>query len=333
MPNRLLKIFAGNANTELAKNISEFIDKETGFKTWGNITVSNFADGETSVKVHDNVRGNDVYIIQSTCTPVNDNLMELLLMVTTMRRASARKITAVIPYYGYARQDRKMDSRVPISAADVAKFLEIAGVDRVVSIDLHCGQIQGFFSPKVPCDNLYAGIVAVDYVKTIDLQNPVVVSPDAGGVPRAKKFRDKLSKVGTHCEFAMIIKQRAKQTSDNGKIVTGINKMNIIGEVKDSDVILVDDIIDTAGTLCKAAEELKNAGARKIYAFASHGVFSGPAFERIAESCLDKVIVTDTIVKEGAPDKIVNISVGGLLAKTILRIHNKKSVSELFKID
>ncbi len=331
MPNRLLKIFSGNANPQLAKTISDTIDQETGFTTYGNITVSNFADGETSVKVNDNVRGNDVYIIQSTCTPVNDNLMELLLMVSTMRRASARKITAVIPYYGYARQDRKMDSRVPISAADVAKLLETMGVDRVISIDLHCGQIQGFFSPKVPCDNLPAGIVAVDHIKNLDLQNTVIVSPDAGGVHRAKQFRDKLATKGINSNFAMIIKQRGKQTvSEDGEIVTGIDKMDIIGDVKGSDVIIVDDIIDTAGTLCKAANSLAEAGARKVYAFATHGVFSGPAFKRIEESCLERVFVTDTITSRGENPKIVYISVSELISKTILRIHNKLSVSELF---
>jgi len=258
--------------------------------------------------------------VQSTCTPVNDNLMELMLMVSTMRRASARRITAVIPYYGYARQDRKMTARVPISAADVARLLEAMGVDRVIAVDLHCGQIQGFFGPRVPVDNMDGGMVGVKYFgEKMELHNPTIVSPDAGGVYRAKKFRETLDRnYGIKAGLAMIIKQRHKPGE--------IERMDLVGSVEDSDVIIVDDMIDTAGTLCKAANELRKYGARRVFAFASHGIFSEPASQRIAESVLEQVVVTNTIpLPESCLNntKIVNQSVAGLLASAILRIHNK----------
>lgn len=276
--------------------------------------------------VHENVRGKDVYIIQPTSPPVNEHLMELLLMVSTMRRASARRITAVIPYYGYARQDRKMTARVPISAADVARLLEAMGVDRVIAVDLHCGQIQGFFGPRVPVDNLDAGTVGVEYFGDLNLYNPVVVSPDAGGVYRAKKFRDGLNQ--THrvdADLAMIIKQRRGAGQ--------IERMDLVGSVEDSDVVIVDDMIDTAGTLCTAADELKAKGARRVFAFASHGLFSGPASSRIQKSCLEQVVVVNTVPLRGPATtnkKIHQLSVAPLLAETIRRVHNKKSVSALF---
>jgi ribose-phosphate pyrophosphokinase len=238
---RKIKLFTGNSNPDLAREISSALECEIG-----NATVSRFEDGEVNVVVHDNVRGQDVYIMQSTCTPVNENLMELMLMVSTMRRASARRITAVIPYYGYARQDRKMTARVPISAADVARLLEAMGVDRVIAVDLHCGQIQGFFGPRVPVDNLDGGTVGVDYFGARkDLVNPVIVSPDAGGVYRAKKFREHLDKkYNIKAGLAMIIKQRHKPGE--------IERMDLVGSVTDSDVIIVDDMIDTGrrGTCC-----------------------------------------------------------------------------------
>jgi ribose-phosphate pyrophosphokinase len=306
----------------LAQEIADEIGCEIG-----KATVSRFEDGEVNVVVHDNVRGQDVYIIQSTCTPVNENLMELMLMVSTMRRASARRITAVIPYYGYARQDRKMTARVPISAADVARLLEAMGVDRVIAVDLHCGQIQGFFGPRVPVDNLDGGMVGVDYFGTRqDMVNPVVVSPDAGGVYRAKKFREHLDKRhGVKAGLAMIIKQRHKPGE--------IERMDLVGSVDGSDVVIVDDMIDTAGTLCKAANELQKYGARRVFAFASHGIFSEPASKRIGESVLEEVVVTNTIpLPKSCVDnrKIRSQSVAPLLANAIKRIHDKKSVSELF---
>jgi ribose-phosphate pyrophosphokinase len=318
-----MMIFSGNANPELAAEIAALLGTKVA-----HATVSRFADGEVNVQVHDNVRGKDVYIIQPTSAPVNENLVELLLMVSTMRRASAEKITVVMPYYGYARQDRKMAARVPISAADVARLLEAMGVDRVIAVDLHCGQIQGFFGPRVPVDNLAAGVVGVKYFGSKKLVNPVVISPDAGGVYRAKQFREGLNIVQPDADagLAMIIKQRPKAGH--------IERMDLVGNVEGADAIIVDDLIDTAGTLCTAAEQLKAHGARDVYAFASHGLFSGPASDRIARSVLKEVVVTNTIpLKASAKtnDKIVSLSVAPLVAETIKRVHLRQSVSELFK--
>jgi len=317
-----IKIFTGNSNKALAQDIANHLGLSLG-----KITVNKFADGEVNVIINENIRGKDVYVIQPTSPPVNESLMELLLMISTMRRASAKKITAVIPYYGYARQDRKMQARVPISAADVARLLEAMGVDRVVAVDLHCGQIQGFFGPRVPVDNLDGGTVGVSYFGDMDLVNPVVVSPDAGGVYRAKKFREALSKKhDMDCNLAMIVKQRAKAND--------IERMDLVGSVYGSDAIIVDDMVDTAGTLCKAAEILKENGARRVFAFASHGVLSGPAPHRIANSVLTELVVLDTIpLSEAsmATGKITQLSVGPLLAQAIYNIHNKKSISALFK--
>jgi ribose-phosphate pyrophosphokinase len=317
-----LKIFSGNANKDLATNVADLVGVPLG-----KITVERFADGEVNVMVHENVRGKDVYIVQPTCVPVNENLMELLLMVSTMRRASARRITAVIPYYGYARQDRKMAARVPISAADVARLLEAMGVDRVIAVDLHCGQIQGFFGPRVPVDNLDGGLVGVTYFGTHELVNPVIVSPDAGGVARAKKFREWLvSKHGLpNTGLAMIIKQRIKANE--------IDRMDLVGNVEGSDCIIVDDMIDTAGTLCKAAQHLVDHGARNVYAFASHGLFNGAASERIKKSALKEVVVVNTTpLPESCigNDKIVQLDIAPLVAQAITNIHGKKSVSMLF---
>jgi ribose-phosphate pyrophosphokinase len=317
-----MKVFTGSANRVLAESIAHHLEFPLG-----RAKVGRFPDGEVSVSVDENVRGKDVFIVQPTCTPVNDHLMELLLMVSTMRRSSARRITAIIPYYGYARQDRKMQARVPISAADVARLLEAMGLDRVVAVDLHCGQIQGFFGPNVPVDNLSGGQVGVSYFGNLDLINPVIVSPDAGGVYRAKKFKETLNrKFGVESGLAMIIKQREKASS--------ISQMDLVGDVDGCDVIIVDDMIDTAGTLCKAASALKKHGARRVYAFASHGLFSGPALERIADSDLEQVVVLDTIpLPEGAQDvdKIVQLSIANLLSQAIYNIHNRKSISALFK--
>jgi len=267
-------------------------------------------------------------LIQPTCPPgVNDHLVELLLMISTMRRASAGKISAVIPYYGYARQDRKMASRVPISAADVARLFEAMGVDRVVAVDLHCGQIQGFFGPRTPCDNLEGQIVGLDYFASLGLNSETtkVISPDAGGVYRAKRFRDGLSERGVDAGLAMIIKQRTRANA--------VDRMDLVGSVEGSDVIIVDDMIDTAGTLTKAASELKERGANRVYAFATHGVFSGPAYERIRNSDLERVIVCNTIPLDKTQNhggKIIQLSIAKLLADAIARIHNQSSVSALF---
>jgi len=318
-----LKLFSGNGNLALSLEIAKTLGINLG-KT----TVGRFADGEVNIRILENVRGKDVFVIQPTCPPVNDNIMELLLMVSTLNRASARRITVVIPYYGYARQDRKMQARVPISAADIARLLEAMGVDRVIAVDLHCGQIQGFFGPRVPVDNLDGGIVGIDHFGGKDLHNPVVVSPDAGGVYRAKKFKEGLTYKYDMDDIglAMIIKQRARAGT--------VDSMDLVGDVKDCDCIIVDDMIDTAGTLCKAAEVLKAKGARRVFAFASHGLLSGPGNERIAQSQMEECVILNTIPtspQREANDKLVVLSVAPLLAQTIFNVHAKKSISALFK--
>lgn len=317
------KIFSGRANVPLAEEMAKLLKVELG-----RASIKGYADGEIGIQVMDNVRGKEVYIVQPTCPPgVNDHLVELLLMISTMRRASARKITAIIPYYGYARQDRKMASRVPISAADVACLMEAMGVDRVVAVDLHCGQIQGFFGPRTPCDNLEGQVVGLDYFGNLGLKSETtkVISPDAGGVYRAKRFRDGLQERGVDAGLAMIIKQRIKAGA--------IERMDLVGSVEGADVIIVDDMIDTAGTLVHAASELKQRGANRVYAFATHGVFSGPAYKRIAQSDLEKVVVCNTIPLDTTQDhngKIVQLSIAPLLADAIRRIHSHSSVSALF---
>jgi len=318
-----LKVFSGNGNMALALEISKILGIHLG-----KATVGKFADGECNVMIHENVRGKDVFVVQPTCPPVNDNLMELLLLVSTLNRASARRITVVIPYYGYARQDRKMQARVPISAADVARLLESMGIDRVIAVDLHCGQIQGFFGPRVPVDNLDGGIVGINHFGDKDMHNPVVVSPDAGGVYRAKKFKEGLqNKFDWHdIGLAMIIKQRARAGT--------VDQMDLVGDVNDCDCIIVDDMIDTAGTLCKAAKVLKANGARRVFAFASHGLLSGPGNDRIATSVMEECVILNTIPstpQREANEKLTMLSVAPLLAQTIFNCHAKKSISALFK--
>lgn len=318
-----LKLFSGNGNLALSLEICRHLGINLG-----KATVGRFADGEANVVVHENVRGKDCYVIQPTCPPVNDNIMELLLMVSTLRRASARRITVVIPYYGYARQDRKMQARVPISAADVARLIEAMGVDRVIAVDLHCGQIQGFFGPRVPVDNLDGGIVGLDYFGSKDLHNPVVVSPDAGGVYRAKKFKEGLMHKYDMQDIglAMIVKQRARAGL--------VDTMDLVGDVSGCDCILVDDMIDTAGTLCKAADVLIENGARRVFAFASHGLLSGPGNDRLANSKMEEIVILNTIPtspQREANEKLTMLSVAPLLAQAIFNIHAKKSISALFK--
>jgi ribose-phosphate pyrophosphokinase len=306
-------IFAGTSNPELAKSIADLL----GLPLSG-LTIANFADGEVSIKVNDSVRQKDVYIIQPVCRvgdkSVNDNLMQLLLLISTFRRASASKICAVIPYYGYARQDRKVSSRTPISAADVATLISVMGVDRVIAVDLHCGQIQGFFPPTVPVDNLNAGIVGAYYFAAKDgLVNVTVVSPDAGGVTIAKEFRKTLVANGhPDAGLAMMIKQRVKANE--------IDRMDLIGTVTDSDCIIVDDIVDTAGTLCEAARQLKDHGARRIYAFITHGLLNGPAGERISKSHLDELVVTNSVPLPATCVGVANIkqlNLAPVIAETI----------------
>ncbi|KAL8428177.1 hypothetical protein ACSSS7_007354 [Eimeria intestinalis] len=314
-------LFTGTANEQLGAAVADRLSTHLG-----RVSVGRFADGEVNIQFLDSLRGKDVYIIQPTSTPVNDHLMELLLMISTCRRASAKKITAVIPYFGYARQDRKLNSRVPISAADVARMMEAMGVDRVVAVDLHCGQIQGFFGPRVPVDNVEAQIVGLDYFETKQLNNPVVVSPDAGGVYRARKFQEGMVQRGySDCSIAMLIKRRIRANE--------VESMDLVGSVDGRDAIIVDDMIDTAGTLVEAARELKSKGARRVFAFATHGLFSGPAIDRIQRSALEEVVITDTIKARPVVtscNKIKILSISILLADAIRRIHQKESLNELF---
>lgn len=311
----VLKIFAGNSNSALAEKVVERLDVPLGRST-----VGRFSDGEINVEIGENVRSNDVFVIQSTSSPANENLMELLIMIDALRRASADHITAVLPYYGYARQDRKVKPRTPITAKLVADLIETAGATRVLSIDMHAGQIQGFFN--IPFDHLYAMPVLLDHMRQHFERNAstVIVSPDAGGVERARAYSKRLN-----ASLGMVDKRRPKPNVSQ--------VMRVIGEVKDRDVIVLDDMIDTAGTLTAACQAIKDEGAKKIVAYTSHPVFSGPAIERIAKSPIDQIVVTDTIPlseEAKACGKIVQVSVSPLIAEAIRRIHHGDSVSSLF---
>lgn len=307
-------ILSGNSNRPLAQKICEKLGK-----TLGEADVRRFSDGEIFVEIRENVRGRDCYVIQSTCRPANDTLMELLIMLDALKRASAKEITAVVPYYGYARQDRKVAPRTPISAKLVADLLARAGATRVVAMDLHAGQIQGFFD--IPFDNLFASPVILDYIRReISDGEMVMVSPDAGGVERARAYAKRLD-----AGVAMIDKRRV------GPNVA--KAMNIIGDVKGKTAVILDDMIDTAGTLTEAANAVLENGALKVFAAATHGVLSGPAIERIEKSKITQVIVTDTIPLSAealACKKVKQLSVAELLAEAMHRIHNYDSVSSLF---
>jgi ribose-phosphate pyrophosphokinase len=309
-----IKIFSGNSNPDLALKICESLGVQLGAAR-----VRRFSDGEVLVEIGENVRGRDVYVVQSTCAPTNDNLMELLVITDALKRASAATITAVIPYYGYARQDRKAAPRTPITAKLVADLITTAGVDRVVTIDLHAGQIQGFFN--IPVDNLYAAPVIFNYLKDrFSGEQVVMVSPDAGGTERARAFAKRLE-----YSLAVIDKRRT------GPNVAEV--MHLIGDVRDKIAIILDDMIDTAGTLTQAAKALKANGAKAIYACATHGVLSGPAIERINASEIEEVVLTDTIpggAHTAVTSKIRVLSVADLLAEAIRRIHEDESVSSLF---
>jgi ribose-phosphate pyrophosphokinase len=309
-----IRVFSGNSNQKLALSICASLGVKLGAAR-----VRNFSDGEIMVEIGENVRGRDVYIIQSTCAPTNSNLMELLIMADALKRASAATITAVIPYYGYARQDRKAAPRTPITAKLVADLISTAGVDRVVTVDLHAGQIQGFFN--IPVDNLYAAPVILSYLKSRFEGQPVVmVSPDAGGTERARAFAKRLG-----CTLAIIDKRRT------GPNVAEI--MHLIGDVRDKVAIILDDMVDTAGTLTQGAKALKENGAKAIYACATHGVLSGPAIERINNSDIEEIVLTDTILlgeKQEQTSKVRVLSVADLLAEAIRRIHQDESVSSLF---
>lgn len=309
-----LKIFAGNSNPPLAREISEYLKVPLG-----KAAVETFSDGESKVEIKENVRGADVFVLQSTCAPGNNNLMELLLLLDAFRRASAKRVTAVIPYYGYARQDRKVVPRVPISAKLVADLITTAGASRILTMDLHSGQIQGFFN--IPVDNLYATPVLLQHLKRQMNHNEVtIVSPDAGGVERARAFATRLN-----ASLAIIDKRRV------GPNV--VAEMNIIGEVQDQVAILLDDMIDTAGTLAMAAEALKNEGAKKILGCCTHPVLSGPAIERINESPLEELIVTNSIPLQPEAEKCKKIkvlSVAHLIGEAVRRTHEEQSISSLF---
>ncbi|MDD3266977.1 MAG: ribose-phosphate pyrophosphokinase [Burkholderiales bacterium] len=303
-------IFTGTANQEFAKKVAKCLDIKLGMAN-----VNKFSDGEIAVELLENVRGADVFVLQPTCKPTNDNLMEVLVLVDALKRASAGRITAAIPYFGYARQDRRPRSaRVPISAKLVANMLMSAGVDRVLTVDLHADQIQGFFD--IPVDNIYASPVLLQDIKSKDYDNLTVVSPDMGGVLRARVFAKSLN-----TDLAIIDKRRPKANE--------AEVMNIIGEINGRNCIIVDDMIDTAKTLCKAAEALKNRGALKVYAYASHAVFSGEASKYIDESSIDEVVVTDTIPHENVSKKVRVVSISNLIAETIRRINNEESISLL----
>lgn len=306
-----LKVFSGNANKELAKEIVKKLNINLG-----RALVNRFSDGEIRVKIDENVRGKDCFIIQPTCTPVNENLMELLIITDALHRASAKRITAVLPYYGYARQDRKAEPRVPITSKLVANLLVASGVTRILAMDLHAGQIQGFFD--IPVDHLYAAPVILSYFNRKKIKDLVVVSPDAGGVERARAFAKRVD-----ADLAIIDKRRPRA---NEAAV-----MNIIGEVKGRSAVILDDIVDTAGTLCKVVAAIKKEGAEKVYAACTHGVLSGSALQKINESELEELIITNSIpLGDKKADKIVVLSVAPLLAEAIRRIYNNESINELF---
>jgi len=309
-----LKLFTGTSNTELAREVAKYLNLDLG-----DTTVSTFSDGEIMVRLNENARGSDAFVIQSTCTPVNDNIMQLLLIVDALKRASAERITAVIPYYGYARQDRKVQPRVPISAKMVADLITAVGTNRVLTVDLHAGQIQGFFN--IPVDNLYAAPVLVDYIKKKYVSdNLVIVSPDAGGVERARAFAKRLN-----CSIAIIDKRREKANE--------CEVMNVIGDVVNKDTLLLDDMVDTAGTMAQAAKALIEQGAKRVSAACTHAVLSGAAIERINNSAMEELIVTNTIPldsKMALCKKLTVLSIASLLGDAIKRIHEESSISSLF---
>jgi ribose-phosphate pyrophosphokinase len=311
-----MMVFAGNANPELAQKVASRL-----YLTLGNANVGKFSDGEVAVELNENVRGKDVFVLQSTCAPTNDNLMELVVMIDALRRASAHRITAVVPYFGYARQDRRVRSaRVPITAKVVADMMVTVGVDRVLTVDLHAEQIQGFFD--CPVDNVYGSPVLIDDIKACNYENLMVVSPDIGGVVRARAIAKQLDEA----DLAIIDKRRPQANE--------AQVMNIIGEVKGRCCLLVDDMVDTAGTLCKAADALKDQGASRVVAYCTHAVLSGKALENIEGSQIDELVVTDTIplsARARTIEKIRQLTLADLLAEAMRRVANEESISALFE--
>jgi len=308
-----MAIFTGNSNPELAKKICEYLSLPLG-----GAEVKTFSDGEIQIEIIENVRLKDVFVLQSTCSPVNDNLVELLLMIDAFKRSSARRITVVIPYFGYARQDKKVAPRVPISAKLVADMITLAGASRIITMDLHAGQIQGFFN--IPVDNLFAAPVLIDYIRNNFRDELVVVSPDAGGVERARAFAKRLN-----ADLAIIDKRRDAPNQAKA--------MAVIGDVTDKVAVILDDMTDTAGTLTEAAEAVMHAGAREIHACCAHAVLSGPAIDRISKSVLKSLVVTDTIpltVNAAACDKIKVLTISQLVGEAIIRSFRGDSVTSLF---
>jgi len=303
------KIFAGTASESFALEISKYLDTPLS-----GANISRFSDGEIGCQISESVRGRDVFIVQSTGVPSNDNLMELLIMTDALRRSSAQSITAVVPYYGYARQDRKAAPRVPITAKLVADMFQTAGIDRVVTIDLHAGQIQGFFD--IPVDNLYGSITFEHYIKSKNLKNPIIASPDIGGVARARYFAKRMG-------LEMVIVDKRREKANESEV------MNIIGDVAGKDVIMIDDMVDTAGTMVKAATALKNNGAASVMACATHGVLSGKAYENLDKGELDELIITNTL--DSKPNKKIKVlTVAPLFAEVIRRVYHNESVNSLF---
>ena len=308
-----ISIFTGNSNLTLAQKICEYLHLPLG-----NAQVKTFSDGEIQIEIDENVRSKDVFVIQSTCAPVNDNLVELLLMIDALKRSSARRITAVMPYFGYARQDKKVAPRVPISAKLVADMVAVAGANRVITMDLHAGQIQGFFD--IPVDNIFAAPLLIEYIRSHFLNNLVIVSPDAGGVERARAFAKRLD-----ADLAIIDKRRSAPNQAKA--------MAVIGDVQDKVAVILDDMADTAGTLTGAADALKAEGAREIHACCAHAVLSGPAIERIVNSNIKNLVVTDTIPltkNAAACGKIAVISIAELVGEAIIRSYRGDSVTSLF---
>ena len=303
------KIFAGSSSVEFAKEVCQSLDVPLS-----KAEVKRFSDGEISIQIAESVRGRDVFIVQSTGAPSNDNLMELLIMTDALRRSSANSITAVVPYFGYARQDRKAAPRVPITARLVADLIEKSGVDRVVTIDLHAGQIQGFFN--IPVDNLYGSIIFQEYIESKNLKNPIIASPDIGGVARARYFAEKLG-------LEMVIVDKRREKANESEV------MNIIGDVTGKDVIMIDDMVDTAGTMVKGAAALKANGATSVMACATHGVLSGKAYENLKNDALDELCISNSLVTKPM-NKIKVLSVAPLFGEVIRRVYHNESVNSLF---
>ncbi len=305
-------LFSGTANEALSNEVAKYLEMPLS-----PISIKRFSDGEISVQINESVRGKDVYIIQPTSAPANANLMELLIVTDALKRSSAKSITAIVPYYGYARQDRKAAPRVPISAKLVADMMETAGITRMVTVDLHASQIQGFFN--IPVDNLYGAILFMDYIKAKKFKNPIIASPDVGGVSRARYFAKELG-------LDMVIIDKRREKANVAEV------MNVIGDVKGKDVILIDDMVDTAGTMMKGAKALKELGATSVMACCTHPVLSGPAYERIEDGELDELVVANTIPLKKSCNKIKVLSTAQMLGEVIRRVQNNESVNSLFAL-